>query len=74
MTKTTIPDSAIPKALREALDQRRRAAFALREAISLGICPSVFQLVDQLADMNRSLRQREWLARVTGFDPIAMGM
>ena len=75
MTETVLPDSAIPKPLREAIRRRRNAAIALHQEIHMfGLSPKVFQLVDRLSDLNRSLRQREWIPRPAGFDPISLGM
>ena len=74
MTEHVISDSAIPEPLRAAIRQRRNLALCLQHTISRGIGPEAFQLAEKLADLNRSLRQREWIPRVAGFDPIALGM
>lgn len=70
---TAIPDSAIPKPLRDAIRERRRAAIELETAVRAGLTPRVFVLAEKLADLNRSLRSHDWLPRVAGFDPIALG-
>lgn len=62
-------DSAIPKALREAIRQRRRLAMELQHTIVQGITPKVFDLVERLADLNRSIRNRDWLPRVPVSQP-----
>ena len=67
-------DVGIPKPLREVIRQRRLLLLLLEDAISEGVTPKMFHLVDQLSDLNRSLQRRDWLVRVHGFDPIAMGM
>ena len=73
MKPAVVADQAIPKSLREAISRRRKLALKLQAALWAGVTPEAFRLVDQLADLNRSIRQREWLPRVPGFDPIEMG-
>lgn len=74
MSDTILFDQSIPKPLRHAIRERRKAAIELQYEILNGITPQAFRLIDHVADLNRSLRNREWLPRVAGFDPIALGM
>ena len=75
MADITDSDSSIPRLLRVTIRRRRNAAFALEAAIRQhGLCPRAYELIDRVAEINRSLRSREWLPRVAEFDPILLGM
>lgn len=65
---------SIPKRLRQAIRLRQRALFTLREASFHGLGFRVVTLAKRVTDLNRYIQQREWLARVQDFDPIALGM
>ena len=61
----------VPKRLRQAMRLRSRALMKLRATIhdgGLGIAEA-----KRVADLDRLIQRREWLDRVDGFDPIAMG-
>lgn len=74
MSSTVIFAQSIPVPLRKAITERREAAIELQCEICRGLSPKAFRLIDRVADLNRSLRAREWLPRIKDFDPIAMGM
>lgn len=71
MSTEAVPDAAIPKRLRQAIDLRSRALLELREAIFDG--GSGLHQAKRVTDLDRLIQRREWLPRVEGFDPIALG-
>ena len=63
--------SGIPKRLQQAMRLRARALLKLREAIYDG--GSGLIQAKRVTDIDRLIQRREWIERVEGFDPIAMG-